>query len=200
MNSARCTREPQAPLAMPGPALARPALPQVPSGRSPRLSRLLHHLCQCVALVAAAAASYFFISRFFLQSVQVVGQSMVPTLQDSRRYLLNRWIYYLRAPQTADIVVIRDPVDRRLSVKRIIASPGDSLYLKDGSVRLNGHKLQESYLPARTPTFPEGKLPEQWLRCGKDQYLVLGDNRKNSTDSRSYGPVPRRDVLGRIFP
>ncbi|MGA2660338.1 MAG: signal peptidase I, partial [Verrucomicrobiota bacterium] len=111
-----------------------------------------------------------------------------------------RWIYYVRAPQRADIVVIRDPAERRLSVKRIIASPGDSLYLKDGSVCVNGHELREAYLPARTPTFPEGKLPEQWLRCGKDQYIVLGDNRKNSTDSRSYGPVARRDVLGRIFP
>jgi signal peptidase I len=151
-------------------------------------------------VAAVAVASYFFISRFFLQSVQVVGQSMAPTLQDSRRYLLNRWIYYVGAPQRADIVVIRDPANRRLSVKRIITSPGDSLYLKDGSVWVNGQKLQEPYLPARTPTFPEGKLPEQWLRCGKDQYIVLGDNRRNSTDSRSYGPVARRDVLGRIFP
>jgi signal peptidase I len=188
------------PLAMPEAVLAGPASLEVLSGRGPRLSRSFRHLCQCLALAAIAAASYFFISRFFLQSVQVVGQSMAPTLQDSGRYLLNRWIYYVRAPQRADIVVIRDPAERRLSVKRIIASPGDSLYLKDGSVCVNGHELREAYLPARTPTFPEGKLPEQWLRCGKDQYIVLGDNRKNSTDSRSYGPVARRDVLGRIFP
>jgi signal peptidase I len=151
-------------------------------------------------VAAVAFASYFLISRFFLQSVEVVGQSMVPTLQDSRRYLLNRWIYYVRAPQRADIVVIRDPADRRLAVKRIIALPGDSVYLKDGSVCLNGHKLQESYLPPHTPTFPEGNLSQQWLRCPKGHYIVLGDNRKNSTDSRSYGPVARRDLLGRIFP
>jgi signal peptidase I len=188
------------PLAMPEPVLTRPVLRQVLPGRGPRLSGILRHLCQCLALAALAVASYFFVSRFFLQSVQVVGPSMAPTLRDSQRYLLNRWIYYVRAPQRADIVVIRDPANRRLSVKRIIASPGDSLYLKDGSVCVNGHKLEEPYLPARTLTFPEGKLPEQWLRCGKDQYIVLGDNRRNSTDSRSYGPVGRHDVLGCIFP
>ena len=162
--------------------------------------RTLHRLYQCLALAAIAAASYFFCSRFVLQSVQVAGQSMVPTLRDSERYLLNRWIYYVRPPQRADIVVIRDPAARRLSVKRIVAGPGDSLYLKDGSVCVNGHKLREPYLPPLTPTFPEGGLPEQWLRCGQDQYIVLGDNRQNSADSRSYGPVTRRDVLGRIFP
>jgi len=167
---------------------------------SARFTRILHHLCQWLALAAVAVLSYFLISRFFLQSVQVVGQSMVPTLQDSRRYLLNRWIYYVRAPRRADIVVIRDPADKRLAVKRIIALPGDSVYLKDGSVCLNGHKLEESYLPPRTPTFPDGNLSQQWLRCAKDQYIVMGDNRKTSTDSRSYGPVVRRDLLGRIFP
>jgi len=147
-----------------------------------------------------ALACYLFISRFFLQSVRVAGQSMVPTLENSQQYLLNRWVYYLRAPRAADIVVIRDPADRRLSVKRIIATAGDSVYLKDGSVYVNGHKLQESYLPPGTLTFPDGRLPDQWLRCGKDQYIVLGDNRKNSTDSRNYGPVARRDILGLILP
>jgi signal peptidase I len=163
------------------------------------LSRLVHHLCRCLAVAAVALASYLLISRFFLQTVQVVGQSMVPTLQDSRRYLLNRWIYYVRAPRRADIVVLRDPADNRLAVKRIIALPGDWVYLKDGSVCLNGRKLKEPYLPPRTPTFPEGSLPQQWLRCAKDHYIVLGDNRNNSTDSRSYGPVARQDLLGRIF-
>jgi signal peptidase I len=170
------------------------------SARGARLRRLCHHFGQCLAVAAMAVACYLFISRFFLQSVQVAGQSMVPTLQNSQQFLLNRWVYYLRAPRASDIVVIRDPADRRLSVKRIIATAGDSVYLKDGSVYVNGHKLQESYLPRGTLTFPDGRLPNQWLRCGKDQFIVLGDNRKNSTDSRNYGPVARRDILGLIFP
>src|SRR5437879_1152839 len=66
---------------------------------------------QCLFVVALAMASYFVISRYFLQSVQVVGRSMVPTLNDSQHYLLNRWVYYFRAPERGDVVVIRDPTD-----------------------------------------------------------------------------------------
>ena len=58
-----------------------------------------------------AVASYFIISHYFLQSVKVVGRSMVPTLCDSQHYLLNRWIYYVRSPRQSDIVVLRDPSD-----------------------------------------------------------------------------------------
>ncbi len=168
------------------------------SGGPGRRDNALYRLLQCLAMAPLAAASYLFISGFIFQSVQIVGRSMAPTLQDSRRYLFNRLVFHIRGPRRDDIVVIRDPADRRLSVKRIIALAGDSVYLKDGSVYVNGRKLQEPYLPAGTPTFPEGKLAEQWLRCGQDQYIVLGDNRKDSADSRSYGPVSRRDVLGLI--
>jgi signal peptidase I len=152
------------------------------------------------AAMFLATASYFFISRCVLQSVKVVGKSMAPTLQDADRYLLNRWLYSVRSPQPGEIVVIRDPADHGLSVKRIIAAPRDELFLKDGSVRVNGRRLDEPYLPEGTRTFPEGRLSEQTLRCGPEQYIVLGDNRRNSTDSRCYGPVSRRDILGRIFP
>jgi signal peptidase I len=154
------------------------------------------HLISFLVLVLA---SYFAISNFLLQSVKVVGRSMGPTLYDSQRCLLNRWIYRVRAPQHSDIVVLRDPSDNGFSVKRIVASPGDSVYLKDGNVYLNGCKLTEPYLATGTPTFANGGLKDQLILCGKDQYYVLGDNRQNSIDSRTYGPVPRRNLLGPII-
>ena len=147
-------------------------------------------------MAALAVASYLVISHFLLQSVKVVGRSMVPTLYDSQHYLLNRWIYHLRTPQHSDIVVLRDPTDNGFSVKRIIATPGDSIYLKDGNVYLNGCRLTESYLAPRTPTFTDSRFRDQLILCGKDQYFLLGDNRLNSIDSRAYGPVPRRNILG----
>jgi signal peptidase I len=146
-----------------------------------------------------AALSYLIISHFFLQTVSVVGSSMTPTLHDSERYLLNRWVYRLRGPQLAEVVVLRDPVDHGFSVKRVIAGPGSSIYLKQGAVYVNGTRLEESYLPSRTPTFTTGTATEQLFRCGKDQYFVLGDNRQNSVDSRTYGPVKRRDILGMVL-
>ncbi len=176
------------------------AQPLLPPGCKPgtHTPSFLRQLYQALSVAALAMASYFFISHFFLQSVQIVGVSMAPTLFDSERYLLNRWAYYLRAPERGDIVVIRDPIDHAFAVKRVIAAPGDSVYLKDGSVYVNGRKLNEPYLASGMPTFPYLTLKEQLFQCGRGQYFVLGDNRKNSSDSRTYGLVPRRDVLGLI--
>ena len=159
---------------------------------------IFQQLLQCVAVAALAMGSYFIISHFIMQSVQVVGVSMVPTLQDSQHYLLNRWVYLVRTPQHSDVVVIRDPLDNGYSVKRVIGVAGDSIYLKGGSVYLNGQKLDEPYLEDGMPTFTYTRSDEQLIQCGKDQFFVMGDNRKNSTDSRTYGLVPRQRVLGLI--
>jgi signal peptidase I len=172
-----------------------------PLRRKARVQRrsILQQSFQLLAALVLAAASYFLISQFLLQSVKVVGRSMVPTLYDSERYLLNRWVYHVHAPRHSDVVVLRDPSDNGFSVKRIIAVPGDSIYLKDGSVYVNGCKLNEGYLAPGTPTFTDSKYANQLILCGKDHYFLLGDNRKNSVDSRTYGPVPRRNIVGPII-
>ncbi len=162
-------------------------------------SSLAQQAIHLLTFLVLIFASYFAISHFLLQTVKVVGRSMGPTLYDSQHCLLNRWIYRVRAPQRSDIVVLRDPSDNGFSVKRIIAMPGDSVYLKDGNVYLNGCKLSEPYLASGTPTFANLGLKDQLILCGKDEYYVLGDNRQNSIDSRTYGAVPRRNLLGPII-
>ncbi|HEY5480161.1 MAG TPA: signal peptidase I [Verrucomicrobiae bacterium] len=154
---------------------------------------------QCLVLAVLSVASYYLISHYFLQSVKVVGRSMMPTLYDSQYFLLNRWVYGVRSPQRSDIVVLRDPSDNGFSVKRIIAAPGDSIYLRNGGVYLNGCKLDEPYLAPHTPTFTDSKYRAQLIVCGRDQYFLLGDNRQNSMDSRTYGPVPRGNILGPLI-
>jgi signal peptidase I len=182
-------------LAPAGPFLIQPAqTAKAGSNRS-----LLRKFGQAMALLACALTSYFLISHFLVQSVRVVGMSMVPTLQDSQFYLLNRWVLHFRAPHRSEIVVLRDPLDGGFAVKRVVAVAGDSVYLKDGRLYLNDTELDEPYLAAGTLTFTASDARTQLFKCRPGQYFVLGDNRGNSLDSRTYGPVSRRDILGLII-
>jgi signal peptidase I len=149
-------------------------------------------------LFILAFASERIVSRCLFQPVQVVGTSMYPALYNSGSYWLNHYVYFERQPQRDDIVALKDPQDGALVVKRIIALPGESIFLDRGSVYVNGQKLNETYLPPHTPTYAYEKNENELIVCGLNQYFVLGDNRNNSTDSRTFGPVPRKDILGKI--
>ena len=195
MNRAR----PAEPLKAPEP---QPALQPAPSAplKQPTLGiSILKQTWQLMLLAVLAVGAYLFISRCVLQSVQVVGASMNPTLHDADRYFLNRWAYYLNSPQHRDIVVLKDPTDGAFAVKRVIATPGEAVYFKKGQVYLNGRQLTEPYLADGTRTFTYFKTDEALILCGEDQYFVLGDNRGNSFDSRMYGPVRRHNILGAII-
>jgi signal peptidase I len=175
-----------------------PFLPAASPARARTRIKVLPQLSQALALIASGFLSYYLISQYFVQSVRVVGVSMVPTLQDSQFYLLNRWMLHLRGPKRSEIVVLRDPLDNGFAVKRVIAVGGDSVYLSEGKIYLNGRKLDEPYLTPGTLTFTCSQFKDQLFKCQPGQCFVLGDNRGNSLDSRTYGPVSRRNILGLI--
>lgn len=160
---------------------------------------LAQQIWQCLIVGALAVASYFLISHFVLQSVEVSGASMVPTLHDSDRYLLNRMVYDFRAPHRGEIVVVKDPTDGAYCVKRVVGLPGESLYFKDGRLFVNGEELNEPYLRPGTMTFTPERVQQELVVCGKDRFYVLGDNRNNSFDSRFYGPISRENILGAVM-
>jgi signal peptidase I len=149
-----------------------------------------------VALLSIPA--YFLASRFVVTAVVVQGRSMMPTLKDGERYYLNRWRYLFVSPHRGDIVVIRDPGHSDFAVKRIVAQPFDWINLRNGNIFINGRRLDESYLAQDTRT-DAPDLKEKWIQLGADQYYVMGDNRGNSEDSRFYGRVNRKDILGYLI-
>src|SRR5262249_31143376 len=88
---------------------------------------LLRHVMLFTFVVFLSAAAYLAVSRYMVESVQIVGESMVPTLQQNSHYILNRMAFNKIKPQHGDIVVIRDPEDNGFSVKRVIATEGESV-------------------------------------------------------------------------
>ncbi len=178
------------------PAVVRPKKAVAANG--PFLPRLLRKLAVLALIAALSLGMYWAISRYLVQTIEVVGESMVPTLSPGGHYILNRWAYHNAKPQRGDIVVIRDPADQGFSVKRIVAVQGETVHFLNGQVYVNTERLEEPYLMAGTHTYTYSRAKEQLITCGQDQYFVLGDNRVVSVDSRSYGPVPRGAILGQV--
>ncbi len=136
---------------------------------------------------------------FIYQPVKVEGTSMMPTLTDQERIFINKFTYRfgLSSVERGDTVVFWYPQDMSKSyIKRVIGIPGDRIRIDDGRVYVNGKELVESYIP------PENRDDSTW-RDGREvtvpanDYFVLGDHRNQSSDSRMWGWVPRRNIYGK---
>lgn len=142
--------------------------------------------------------SFFAGNKFFFTIVRINGSSMAPTLADGDLYVLNRLVYKMRSPHLGEVVVFKDPEDSMLSIKRVVAGPGDTIVIRDGVVYRNNTPLTEPYLNKNTKTYTyDPEIPEV-LVLKENEFYLLGDNRENSLDSRSYGGVPRQFILGAI--
>lgn len=162
-------------------------------------SRLAGDFGSVTWMLCLAALSFLLISHFVLEQVQVQGPSMYPTLINTDYYWLNRFAYVIGQPRRGDIVAIKDPSGHGFDVKRIIATPDESIYLNNGKVFVDGQPLREPYLPVKMLTFAyDFKHEDEFWCLAPDEYFVMGDNRGNSTDSRSFGAIKRAAILGRV--
>ena len=144
-------------------------------------------------LFVSAAASVLIIT-FLYQPVRVEGTSMLPRLEDSDRLFINKFVYHISAIERGDVVVFHYPRDPEKSyIKRVIALPGDRIWIAQGEVWVNGKPLHESYVPERyrdTRSMAETIVPP-------DRYFMMGDHRSISSDSREFGPVERSLIYGK---
>ena len=135
-----------------------------------------------------------FIIIFLYQPVKVEGTSMMPSLDDEERILVNKFVYRLEPIQRGDIVVFRYPLDPSKSyIKRVIGTAGDHIQILNGSVYVNGKELSEDYVPPAyidDRSYPEIVVPV-------NSYFVLGDHRSMSRDSRDFGPVRQSFIYGK---
>jgi signal peptidase I len=161
-------------------------------------SSLLREVFEVVVL---AVILYFGIS-FAVQAVHVEGLSMYATLDDNDYLIANKIDYRLHAPQRGDIIILRPPADNSKDfIKRVIALPGEKLLIRDGVVYINGHRLEEPYLPEAWTTL---NSPPPWSQgdgvvIPANQYFVMGDNRNRSQDSRIFGAISRDRIDGRAW-
>ena len=145
-----------------------------------------------------AAILYFGIS-FAIQAVHVEGLSMFATLDDNDYLIANKIDYRLHAPQRGDIVILRPPTSNSQDfIKRIIALPGERLLIRDGVVYINGHKLDEPYLPEEWTVF-NNYGGDNGVVIPPNEYFVMGDNRNRSQDSRTFGPISRDRIDGKAW-
>ena len=138
------------------------------------------------------------IIHFVVQSFYIPSSSMEPTLVPGERVLLAKFYYRLTEPQRGDIIVFRYPIDDRKNlIKRVIGLSGEKIKISNGMIYVNGEPLQgDKYV--RT-YYDYGFYGEGEKTVPEDSYFVLGDNSINSDDSRFWGYVPRKNVLGRAF-
>ncbi|GIQ69194.1 signal peptidase I [Xylanibacillus composti] len=159
-------------------------------------SKLMRELWDWGKSIVAALLIVMFVHQFVFSLSIVEGQSMEPTLQNEERLFVNRALYYWSEPDRGDIVVLKDPRENSdlLLVKRVIGVPGDTIEVKDGRLYVNDEVYYESYVDTM---IEDGDVAKTVVPEG--EYFVMGDNRhrSGSLDSRIFGSVQKKSIIGR---
>jgi signal peptidase I len=167
--------------------------------RRPSMRTVLHRTGEefwaWVKTLASAAVYATLIVTFGFQVARVEGQSMAPTLHDQDRLIVNKLVYRLGEPRRGDIVMLYYPLNPDKSfVKRVIAEEGDQVRIVNGRVFVNEVPLADEYVPS------EYRGHDDWgpQVIPDGYYFVMGDHRNNSSDSRHWGMVPKKYIIGKV--
>lgn len=151
-----------------------------------------------ISFVIIAPIRYFLIQPFYVK-----GASMEPTFHDHEYLIVDEISYRFHSPKRGEVVVFRYPKNpQEFFIKRIIGFPGEKIQVKDGGIIIyndehpEGMTLNETYLDKSVKTY---SLSEDPIELGPNEYFVFGDNRNASKDSRSFGPVDKSFLIGKVM-
>lgn len=162
--------------------------------RSPSLAR---NLAEWLAILAGALVVALLVTRFLVQAFFIPSLSMFPTLGVNDRVLVNKLSYDLHEVNRGDVIVFERLANQRGEkdlIKRVVAVGGDRIEARDGRVLVNGSPIDEPYLG---PGVETTNLDAQTVP--PEHVFVMGDNRRDSRDSRVFGPLPEDLIIGRAF-
>lgn len=164
------------------------------SERSEKKIRILKDVMSLVACFAIALIAAIGIRLFVFELVRVDGDSMKPTLYDGQTLFVEKISLYTGNIQRGDIVIVHYPGRTGAYVKRVVGLAGDTIRVENGYLYVNGEKQEEDYTLERVMNWDT----EQTL-VPEGCYYVMGDNRNDSMDSRSIGPIPEDDLIGKAL-
>jgi len=154
-----------------------------------------------VEVIVISMSIFIVVYMFLAQPHQVKGQSMYPTFDNGEYVMTDKLTYKRRAPKRGEVVVFKAPIAESFDfIKRVIGEPGDRVKVENGVVYVNGQLLDESYLPPEYTTRPGSYMKEgQEIVVPANAFIVMGDNRGHSSDSREWGPVPMENFVGKAL-
>jgi signal peptidase I len=154
-------------------------------------------------VIVFAVGVFFFIYLLIMRPHKISGQSMMPNFLDSEYILTEKVTYYTRNPERGDVIVFNPPPEVTTTdefIKRIIGLPGETVKVSGGHVYINDKLLEEPYLKDTVYTGGGTFLSEDVeYKVPDGEYFVMGDNRPNSSDSRYWGPITKKEMSGKAW-
>jgi len=175
-----------------------PAGANVPIQKS-KVRRYTESAWDLVKFAAIALAIVIPIRMFVAQPFVVSGDSMFPTFHNGEYLIVDELSYIIKGPHRGDVVIFRYPNDpSRFFIKRIIGMPNEKIIMKDGVVSITNAENPKGFTISE-PYIDEKFSSTDTYTTGPDEYFVMGDNRNRSSDSRIWGILPRKLMIGRAF-
>lgn len=171
------------------------------------IKNLFSQILDFIETIALAFIIFIVIDAFVAQPHIVRGGSMLPNFHTGERIFTQSVGYRFKPPQRGDVIVFRYPLAPANDfIKRVVGLPGEEISLNGEKIIIKnsqypgGFILSESYLPAGPATGGKKFLTEGVLyKIPLENIMVFGDNRKDSSDSREWGPVPIKNIVGKVF-